>query len=410
MRNSRLGISSIAVCVIITVVIIVAAALFYIYVFRFTESQTSTNVGVAEIVGYKSGPGYVVIYVKPSEPMTVHEILIETLSGSPVCVESFPTGLKLSPGKVTGIPIIGALLHCNKEPPRNALIVIPGSNTMLFAAKTVDLSSITTRYEGLRLAVFVDQSSKSSGSMDINLESDVWQIFLAYPLARITYVGGSGTYESYPITVLPLGQNSLDVEKMSIYDRETLGPFVIAINPTFATDTWTFKVITLSGSTYTYTLPKLVNDRNKVVVDMLLLCEDTWYPGVLGAPVLPSSVLDSWNDIVIRITVFTNDTARIHVISDDGQYIHALFVEPPNPSSSTSFEPYAEDVASAAQAIQLGENYVSKYNLQYIKPYDYVNTVYLLPVWDTSHQTVDITNYVWLCYLDTGKCILRKLS
>ncbi len=420
------GTSSIAIVVILLVVTIIVISLFYIAVLSLARSSTSKSVGSLIMLGYKTHPGAITIFVLPSTDMLVKTLLLEYPNGTVYCVENIPgNGIKLRRGTINIIPIIFELLKCSRYPIRlsdKMLLEISPSNSLSYSLGIIDTSSLSLSNipKSFRIVLFTDLSTESSGSVNVNLAQDAWSIVIMYPLlgAEIGYYHYGGIYLGE--VMLVSSGNSLDLRKMDIEKVLLIGPFIEVINPTFATKDWTFSLTTITGYTYTFTLPKLVNDRREVLLDVLILYEDSWAPGIASAPPeeIPSNVIDNlnWNDTVIRITFFTNDTVRIHVLVDEGQHLHALFIEPPAPKSfdenvmANYLNTLANDVQAASNAIGQGENYVSKLGLYYIKPYDYINEVYLLAVWDQTHQLTDITKVVFLCNIDTGKCTIRNLS
>jgi len=415
-RGVRFGVSHVFTSVVVCILVVVVSLLFYVFssgfVVRMPSSRSVSDVGKMYVVGYRSGPGYLVYYVVTRGPIVVRDVVIEYLNGSIACVEVFPGGLRLEPGTVNTIPIIGTLLHCERPIPDVGYVLFTSSSSVLAMSSPVKLRPIKHGLEELRFAYFEDEVARSSNRLYVNLSSDYWDSILVYPFAKIYAVrcqgNKCGSIWTKTTTVLPIGQNVLDIADMTLEQRYNLGPIVVVINPTYATENWTFKIIDALGGVHTFTLKKLVDSRTKVVIDMLLLWEDTWHPGVLKeiqeGLYNPDYVIDNWLDSIIRITIFVNDTIRIHVLSEGGAWMHAFFLEPPEPSSIENFleKEIPNDVLKAISAIESGTGYVSPLGLKYIKPYyNDIHQIYWVP----TGKLIDLSNVAWLCNMRTGRCI-----
>ncbi len=410
------AVSHVFTSVVVCAIIVVVAVLFYIFSSGFTVRTSSpssvSNIGKMYVVGYRSGPGYLVYYVFARSPVVVRDVVIEYLNGSVACVEVFPGGLRLEPGTVNTIPVIGTLLHCERSIPDVGYVLFMGSSSMLAVSQPVKFDPLKHGLEEVKFAYFEDEVARENDRLYVDLTSDYWDSILVYPFAKIYAVRchGSecGTIWTKTTTVLPIGQNVLDIKDMTLEERYNLGPVVVVINPTYGTENWTFKIIDAIGNVHVFTLKKLVNSRTKVVIDMLLLWEDTWHPGILqeiqNGLYNPDYVIDNWIDSIIRITIFTNDTIRIHVLSESGAWMHAFFLEPPKPSSIKNFleNELPNDVLKAISAIESGKGYISPLGLKYIKPYyNDIHQIYWVP----TGKLIDLSTVAWLCNLKTGKCV-----
>ncbi len=412
------GISQLLACILVCIVAIISGVLFYLLcthlAFTVLPSNPSSRPGTITIMGSKSGPGYVVYYVLSRGNVTLHELVIKYLNGTVACVEDFPGGLRLRPNTLNTVPVIGTLLHCAKGIPDEGYTLFMTSSSVVASSPPTNFDPVKTGLMSIRFAYFEDEVARSTDKLYVNLSSDYWDSILVYPFSKIYAIRCKGSsctpIWSKTTTILPIGQNVLDIESMTLEQRYNLGPIVVVINPTYGTSNWTFKIIDALGYVHTFVLKKITSSRTDVVVDMLLLWEDTWHPGVLKeiAEGLynPDYVIDNWLDSIIRITIFTNNTARIKVLSESGAWMHAFFLEPPRPSSIDTFlkNDIPNDVLRAIAAIESGKGYISPYGLKYIKPYfNDIHQIYWVP----SGKLIDLSTVVWMCNLATGKCRLE---
>jgi len=412
----RAAVSHVVTSILACAIVVIVAMLIYLYstvlTFHAPSSESVSNIGKIKVIGYRPGPGYLVYYVTTNEPITIKDVVIEYLNGTIACIETFPGGLKLSPDTLNTIPVIGTLLHCMRKIPDTGYVLFVTSSSISAISPPSDFKSLRNGLKELRFAYFEDEVARSNDRLYVNLSSDYWDSILVYPFAKIYAVrchgNECGSIWTKTTTVLPIGQTVLDIKDMTLEQRYDLGPIVVVINPTYATEDWTFKIIDALGGVHTFTLKKLVSSRTKVVIDMLLLWEDTWHPGVLKeiqeGLYNPNYVIDNWIDSVVRITIFVNDTIRIHVLSEGGAWMHAFFLEPPQPSSIENFleKDLPNDVLKAISAIENGHGYLSPIGLKYIKPYyNDIHQIYWVP----TGELIDLSTVAWLCNLKTGKCV-----
>ncbi|NPA24166.1 MAG: hypothetical protein GXO23_07725, partial [Crenarchaeota archaeon] len=256
---SRRGISPVVTSIIVCAIVIASVLLLYILsmglIFHMSPSPGAVSgVGSITVLGYRSGPGYLVYYVTTKGEVTIYDIVIKTPDGSVACIESFPGGLKLSPGKVNTIPVIGTLLHCKTTIPNKGYALFVGSSSIVATSPLTDFTSVKNGLIVLKFAYFEDEVARSNDRLYVDLSSDYWDSILIYPFGSIYAVRckGSqcGTIWTKTTTVLPIGQNVLDIKDMTLEQRYDLGPIVVVINPTYATQEWTFKIIDALGNVH----------------------------------------------------------------------------------------------------------------------------------------------------------------
>ncbi len=138
----------------------------------------------------------------------------------------------------------------------------------------------------------------------------------------------------------------IDLYSMSIDERYSLGPGVIAINPTRATDINTVTIIPTNdhgciGSTPTSQpndnkywikaiMHPLTNDPNEVYLDALVMLEDWFYPGANEDP--PSVLIyDNLLDLIARFTIFHNGSVRVEIDTVAGGWPSMLIYNATHP-------------------------------------------------------------------------------
>jgi len=180
--------------------------------------------------------------------------------------------------------------------------------------------------------------------------------------------------------------NFLDLQALTWDERYALGPLVVFTNPYRATQDYNVTIKDINGNNHTFTLFKLVDNPEIVVMDVLIAWEDVWWPDTLAA-------LDNYIDHVIRLTIFANGTARVEVLFASGGFLHMFMLNKQLPDFDT--------------VPQIVEKYVN--NSYQLDPEDSV--IYVKAhgdvVTSTSGQVWDPVNATWITpplifYVDTN--------
>ncbi len=133
----------------------------------------------------------------------------------------------------------------------------------------------------------------------------------------------------------------LDLQNMTLYERQALGPAIMFISPNQGTTTYDITVIptyvkvpTIQNNTerrsFVIHVKPVENDPNKVVFDSIILVDDLWKVNPTYEMAWTWQGI-GWNGYVasyithgLRFTVFANNTVRFEVFSGHGAYLHAL--------------------------------------------------------------------------------------
>jgi len=398
------GLSTLTSCILIICIVCVCLLVFYYFSTSSSSNLPSNNPIVKfSLIGSRVGPGYAVMYVEPDRDFILKSVLIYYLNGSLACIETFPGGLYLKSGVINTIPIISTLINCVRKMPDVGYVVLTGSRSSILAAYTLNLKFLNI--STLDIAYFIDESSgsKTYGSIDVDTGTDTWDSLIFYISGSIYFVRCIGSSScvrwSGRLKVLPIGTSILDLKDMSWSERYSLGPVVVVINPTYGTKDWTFTIIDINGVKHVYTLSKVANSRYEVVIDMLILLEDLWHPNTKES-------LDDYRDSIVRITVYINNTARLQVLEEKGDYLHAFFLNPKVSGDVYQFltVEIPREVELASKYLSNGQTYFSPLGLKYFKPF----YIYSQILWISTNQLINPSTYYWLCNLETGRCIVMS--
>lgn len=115
-------------------------------------------------------------------------------------------------------------------------------------------------------------------------------------------------------------------------------PIVIVYNPTRGNSDWTLTIYTVEG-TFSYYV-QAVSSSKPITADFIVLWGDQVNP-------IFQTTDDDWRDHVVRVTVFSDGTSRIAVMTAKGGYQHDFYiiVETVNPVSGERVytKPYGEN-------------------------------------------------------------------
>jgi len=308
------------------------------------QADTQLIRGFIKIEAVRLGIGYVKLYVR-SIDFEGKIDMIYFLNPSDYTVlasAKLPQPIEFSAGKLVEITISLALvgyvsvdstqtiwveIHgLQKVLDRSVLVGIgvysPNGIAILAVSTPINLA-FYTRKAVKALIGFMAERDFGGESLDINPESIHYvKINLITGEYEFIYINDSTVRKASGYVKVFKDTNVLDLGKLDWNERYALGPVVVFINPYFAAKDYEVTIISIDGYTIKIPMKKLVDDRRPVVLDAIACWEDLWWPNTRAD-------LDDYQDHVVRITVFTNNTIRIEVVCAEARYIHVFFIKPP---------------------------------------------------------------------------------
>ncbi len=234
--------------------------------------------------------------------------------------------VQLEPGKTVllHVPLIGSGLDPSRLPSATCIALGTHEGTVARSREKVNMAPYLALAERKATITLLAGRGVSCtvGDRRIDPNQVHWvEVNLVTGVYRFTYISGSDVRTTSGRATILRGTSTLDLSSMSWDERYQLGPIVIFVNPYYATRDYTVSITDIYSHTRTYTLRKLADRVEDVSMDILVAWEDLWWPGT-GAS------LDNYVDHVLRLTVFSNNTARIEVLHASGCYLHMFALNP----------------------------------------------------------------------------------
>ncbi|GEM_PF-4496546 len=387
----RAGLStltSIILLVSISIVVCIAFYLVWSKTFTHTLSTTSRQNTISGIVTYsiKTGPGYILLWASASFPITIREFVLFNPQGKTVCIGRLPYAQVIR-RNLTLVKIPLLLANCTGNPskyPYLTLGLITDSSTIIVG----DVYNTSRLFNAFTLGYLIDSNTTgkaqiSSGTLSQAVSN--LQVYTTDPLAYFVLLfnrtilwcynnTGMGSACGRSLAIVFTNTSVVYMEnpvvKRWLISRDV--PVIVMVNPTYGTKPWTITIIDTQGNPYSLTLPKLVDDSSKVVLDYVVMIEDMW-------PWNPSdmSMWLNYQDTILRVTVFVNGTVRVQDLADSGAYYHAIFLRArPRylrvlPYEAELFYDYVLKYLSGAAP----GYYYSPLGLTFVKPFYFTNNV-----------------------------------
>ncbi|WP_338250503.1 hypothetical protein [Pyrodictium abyssi] len=330
------GLSSTTAVAIITLIAVVSGVMIYMWVSKGVEQQAGEASetgriisGAVKIDAIQAGPGYVLVYARSlGGTYTVDHVYLYDSAGRLLGELEPQPPILLRPGEPTVIAIPLLLVEEARGYQGRVRVVLSTRAGKLSAWGTVDLTAAATYSTVVGLLAGRDVSCRL-GDRRVDVNQIHWlYVDVATGRYSFRYIGG-GSVQSLEGTARVIADsNVLDLSKMTPEERYSLGPVVVIVNPYRAARDYEVTVIDTYGGRHTFPLPRLVDDPAKVVIDVVVLWEDLWTPANRPSPQRGKNYLDNYIDHVIRVTVFTNSTARIEVLHASGCFLHMFMYSP----------------------------------------------------------------------------------
>jgi len=324
-----------------------------------------------------------------SEPWTYNDIVV--YNGTPISAMSSIANFTVNSVLQPNLSIIGAFAAL--PPGSDAVCGVnvddyyaPGGNVnvtlKLYHELWAGWGAVETKIRTAELGLI---AGRSGTGLDTDPDYIHWvYLNLTTGVYKMRYVSGTVVRNaSGSVTVIK--GDFLDLQNLTWDERYALGPLVVFTNPHRATADYNVTIRDVNGVNHTFTLYKLVDDPETVVFDVVIAWEDLWWPST-------TALLDNYIDHVVRLTIFTNATARIEVLFASGGFLHMFMLNKQLPDFDT--------------VPQIVEKYIN--NSYQLDPEDSV--VYVKAhgdvVTSTSGQVWDPVNATWVTpplifYVDT---------
>jgi len=194
---------------------------------------------------------------------------------------------------------------------------------LAISTEPVNLAPYLRKAAKALIGFMAERDWEEGGPLDMNPNKTHYiRVNLVTGEYEFIYIDDQGVRRASGRAKVLKDTNVLDLSKLDWNERYKLGPIVVFINPHFAAKDYEVKIITIGEHLVKISMEKLVDDKRLVGLDALVCWEDLWWPNT-GAS------LDDYQDHVVRITVFTNDTIRIESLQAKGGYLHVFFINPP---------------------------------------------------------------------------------
>ncbi|KSW11589.1 hypothetical protein CF15_01785 [Pyrodictium occultum] len=325
-----MGVSHLVTSALLLLVSVISIAFIYIYAVHVAEGPSGSPANARhavysairiEVAG--GGPGYIVVYARSlGEPTSITHIYIYDDGGRLLGVYRPAKPVRVEPGRPAAVAI-PLILVPGLRGYTGGLRVVVSTSSGTLGVGYVDTSAARSPITVIGLLAGEDVSC-DLGNLSVDPGQMHWfYMDLATGRYDFRYTTSSGVAGASGYTKVFIDSSVLDLYSMrdSWEERHKLGPAVLFINPYRAGEEYNVTVIDINGNKHVFTLPKLVDDPDKVVIDALLLWEDLWKP-------VDGGNLDNYIDHVVRVTIFANSTVRIEPIRASGCYLHMFLYSP----------------------------------------------------------------------------------
>jgi len=201
----------------------------------------------------------------------------------------------------------------------------PGVALTLYHEVYMGWGAVSSKVRAAELGLV---AGRSGTGLDTDPDYIHWvYLNLTTGVYKLRYLSGTVVRNaSGAVTVVP--GNFLDLQALTWDERYALGPLVVFNNPYRATADYNVTIRDINGVNHTFTLYRLVDDPESVVMDVLIAWEDLWWPNTIAS-------LDNYIDHVVRLTLFANGTARVEVLHASGGYLHMFMLNKRLPDFDT---------------------------------------------------------------------------
>jgi len=294
------------------------------YPYSRVDSEVRTVGGVRVIVLEPTIP-LVAEYARDAsgEPWTYDDILV--YNGTPIDAESSMASFTVNSSLQPNLSVIGAFVAM--PPGSDAVCGVsindyyaPGGNAgvslSLYHELRAGWGAVETKVRTAELGLIAGRSGTG-----LNTDPDYihWvYLNLTTGVYNMRYVSGT-VVRNATGSVTVIEGDFLDLQALTWDERYALGPLVVFANPYRATADYNVTIRDVNGVNHTFTLQKLVDDPETVMMDVLIAWEDLWWPDT-------NALLDNYIDHVVRLTVFANATARVEVLLASGGYLHMFML------------------------------------------------------------------------------------
>ena len=332
---------------LLTLILIISSLSIYFVHQGFLEEMqeaTQLTVGFIKIEAVRPGVGYVKLYVRSIDFDGEIDIVyfLNPRDHTVLASAELPQPIKFSVGKLVEITVpltlvkhastdvaqtLWVKMHSLQEVLGRLVVVGVGahsSNGIAILAVSTPINLAPYLRKAVKAMIgFLAERDFRGGRLDVNPERIHYvKINLITGEYEFIYIDGLTIRTANGRAKVFKDTNVLDLRKLNWSERYALGPVVVFINPYFAAKDYEVKIINIGGSTIRIPVKKLVDDKRLVGLDAIACWEDLWWPNTRAD-------LDDYQDHIVRITVFTNNTIRIEVIYTEAGYIHMFFIKPP---------------------------------------------------------------------------------
>ena len=323
------GLSPTIAVAIITLIVVVSGVMVYMWVSKGVKQQAVEASERGRIIGsavkidaVQVGPGYVLVYARSlGGTHIVDHIYLYDSEGKLLGELELQQPILLQPGKPAVIAIPLLLVEEARGYQGRVRIVLSTQAGVLNAWSTVDLASASAHFTVVGLIAGRGVSC-SLGNLRVDPSQIHWlYVDVATGRYKFRYIGGSNIQSLEGTARVITNSNTLNLKSMEGDEIYRLGPVVIIVNPYRASHDYSVTVIDIRNRSHEFNLKGLIDDPSIVVIDAVILWEDLWRPNT-------TSSLDNYIDHVIRVTIFTNSTARIEVMRASGCYLHMFMYSP----------------------------------------------------------------------------------
>jgi len=343
---------------LIVLVVLGSALLLYTWLHHGAVPRAPAEApigGAVKVDAAVAGPGYLVIYGRCTlAPCSVDTVYLQSVDGATVAAHRLPAPIRAAPGDLLVIPVAlpaavnGAVVATLSGPSLAPTRVLLRNTDAVSMAATVGLLASRGGYSDPR---------------DANPEKIHWLYLNVIDGSyRFRYVNRGVVKDAEGRAPVYVSAGRLDLCNTTKSWREQLGPVVVFLNPYRAAADYTVVVVPAScGRERRIAMPRLVDRKDLVVLDALVLWEDQWWPGT-------SRTINNYLNHVVRVTLFTNATLRVEVLQATGPSLHMFLYRP---AGLPSFD----EVPSIVERY-MDDTYVARYMLReddgvvYVKTHD----------------------------------------
>ncbi len=362
-KTRKSAISPYAATLTLILVVVVSGVMIHAFV-KQTTTQVETGgeegrLNKALIVeGYQVKNGFLVITLRNlgNTPSILKDAYLYTRDGALVGHMPIPE-TSIPPKGVAEVVLPPQFYNLLNKTQGQASLVIAGDAGGIIGASeplVIKTTEIQEKIDSYRYILTFGYLTGNNGTDARRLDTskDYWWFYLNLLTGDYEFVYHNATDNtnltfSGKAFVTTERDPVIDLYAMTLDERFNLGPGVIAINPTRATDINTVTIIPTtdfdcSGSAITWApndnkywikaiMHPLTADANEVYLDALVMLEDWYFPGGKTRPIPDFLKYDNLLDLIARFTIFSNGTVRIEIDSVAGGRMSMVFYNATHP-------------------------------------------------------------------------------